>query len=474
MKSKFIIVFTLVISCMVTFAQRKASVVHVDKDHKIKGEPYITLPKTAVKMNMSLVEFTYSAGNGLKDLIKIQNYSCSDSLLKVQLSPLEKKYGVNPDILIKLLRQQHLTGKDDTTIYKLDKDIKTTFVSMADYDKVYKYTGIKKKALNSNLLNLVYDENGVLVSSKQTSESKIFPAILSTISGLVSIGGAIKGTDNGVAKTDTIKSNCVWICSGVAGELDGAIQKYKAGLDANLYNDKQFEESNKKKEEDVTKAFEELFYSKEIRTIPLQLAFIIPGDSNFWSANQSDTSFGLFAYDKSSQTIVLNRQLKSYILATPEDRFTVGNPTNAVKLKLSVVESKYDKVASLEKLIDMAPDKKTAVYNIPKTERFRLEKPGSKEAYIDTTLKVPQHGKVGYFNLRLSSLELTYDANGELKSFAAENKSSLDTNITGGAGAIKDIITLTKEKSEMDKLKEKADRLELEKKIRDLENDTSQ
>jgi hypothetical protein len=427
-------------------------------------------------MNLSLAEFSYSIGDKLDSLIDIKDYSLHDTVLKPKLKILEKKYGVSADVILKLLKGKHFGKKEDTVVYKLDKEIKTSFLSMADYKKIFKYTGFKRSGLNSNLLNLQYDENGVLVSSKQTSESKLFPTIINTLTGLTSVASALimgpTAADAVAIKKDTgiVKINLQY-----ASELDKSIDAYSKMIAGNFYTDKHFEERKKKAEEDVAKAFADLFYSKEVKLIPLQITFIIPeGDKNV-PATDAEKVFKLFYYDKATQEIVLNKELKDYLLVTPSDRFRFESKLDkTVNIRLSAVEKQYDKAGSLSELIDLPEGRKTAVYNIPKSERFRLEKPGSKESYIDTTIKVPQHGGIGYYALKLSSLELTYDANGELKSIAAEKKSATDTNVSSGAGALKEIVTLAKGKSEIDELTEKATILELEKKIRDLEKDPDQ
>ena len=59
--------------------------------NEISGEPYIILPQMAVKYNFSLVEFKYSKGDKLKDLVTITNPKCKDDDIKKELKILEKK-----------------------------------------------------------------------------------------------------------------------------------------------------------------------------------------------------------------------------------------------------------------------------------------------------------------------------------------------------------------------------------------------
>lgn len=472
MKLQLNILLFLLFSVTISLAQRRAAIEHVNTGNKIKGEPYLILPKTAVRMEFSLFAYTYKAGSRLKDLVKLNDTACSDDKLKKELNILEKRYDINLDVLIKLLRQQKIKKDSNSLIvYKFDTDIKTSFISMADYDKVYKYIRIRKRALNSNLLNLQYDENGVLVSSKQTSESKVFPAILNTISGLVSIGGAIRGSGASTMGITNIDSPCVTINKDLLKELDSVILDYNTSSKNYFIVANQFEDFNKKSQEAISKLMEKLFYSKEVELTPLQITFAIPGGENDGPTLGVEKSFDLFSFDITTHQVIVNPAYQKNILFTPSDRFKYGTVKDPVKIILSTVESPYDKSVNMTSLMEFGQRKKTAVYNIPKTERFRLQSSGSTSAYIDTTIKVPQHGPIGYFSIRLNSLELTYDSNGELKSIAAENKSSADTNISSGAAVLKEVITFAKGKSEMDLLKEKADKLELEKKIRDLEND---
>lgn len=473
MKQLTTLLFCLLTTPILLLSQRKVALEKVTTSNKIDNEPYILLPKTAARMNMTLGEFTYTAGDKLTSLITIKDYKCDNEKIKKELSYLETKYGVNTDAIIKLLREIHSGREGEVVVMKLDKQVSTSFIAVADYDKLYKYTGIKSKALNSSLLNLVYDENGVLVSSKQTSESKVFPAIMNTLSGLVGIAGALKGaTDKNTDRN--IDTSCVKINFSVAEKLDSLVTAYNAALKGSYFTQKQFEEAMKKEEEYLSKEFEELFYGKVTRLIPLQLTFILPGSEKDGPVAGTDKSFDLFAWDKTKQKVILNSNLKEHFLFTPFDRFDFGKPVNPVSVALSAVEKAYNKADAMESFMGKVPEKTTAVYNIPRSERFRLNKPTGNEAYIDTTIKVPQHGRLGYYSMRLSSLELTYDTNGELKSITAESKSSMDTNISSAGTLAKDIITMAKGKSEMDLLKEKADRLELEKKIRDLEKDPDQ
>lgn len=451
-------------------AQRRASLEKVDKKNPINGSPFIILPKTAIKLDFAMVEFHYTIGDKLRDLIPITDKKCKEEDIKKELKGLEQKYGVNAGILAKLLMDPKY-DKDELVVNKLDKDIKTSFISMADYDKVYKYIRLKS-LFNSSLLNLVYDENGVLVSSKRTDESKLVPTILSTLSGIAGIAGAVaKSANDNPLGTLGQGNKCISINTALLQKLDDLLEKYNSFLTAaDIYNDKQFEAGSKKLEEDITKSIAELFYSKEVKITPMRMLFAIPKDEN--PKDGSSKKIELFEYDNVNHQIKYNKAYVKYISVSPSTKFVEEATITSAKaytIELSEVQELYDRNASLSAFIGSEPEKKTAVFNIPKSEQFQLLKPGGKESYIDTTIKIPQHGSVGYLSLRLSSIELTYDTNGELKSMIAESKSSIDGSVTSGTTGIKELVTAFKGKTETEKLEEKAKMLELLKKIKDLE-----
>lgn len=478
MKAKLLLLLMCIAFFEPLIAQRRAQIEKVTDQNKIQGEPYIILPKTAARFTISLATFKYTAGDELNNLIQIRNTgNCSPERMKAELQIFEKKYGVSSDVLIKFFTSRTFTK--EVTSNKIDPEIKTSFVSVADYDKVYKYTGIKRSLMNSRLLNLQYDENGLLVSSKQTNESKLLPFIFNTLSGITSLATVLKrsgGDDGGAAASPQVIGNansCFTINLSCTKKLDDAIEAYNTWLStSNYYVDKNFEEAKKKKEEEIAKAYEELFFSKEITITPIQLTFVIPGKEAD-GPNNNSKNFVLFSFDKAKNILLINDAYKEHIMAFPQDKVDfkpVDSLTKPYTVSLSSVGTAFDRGTALSSKMGEPEGKKTAVYNVPRSERFRLQNSGDKEtAAIDTIIKVPQHGPLGYFNLRLSSLELTYDANGELKSFAAETKSAIDERVTTGTGVMKEIVTFAKGKSEIDVLKEKADRLELEKKIRDLE-----
>lgn len=453
----------LLLSSFHAIAQRRASIEKVSSSNKIDGAPIIILPKTAVKFSFAMVEFDYTRGDRFTDLVKLTGAKCTEDDIKKELMVLEKRYGVSAAVMAKMLKD----NKEELKISKLDKDITTSFLSMADYDKIYKYIKLKSP-LNSSLLNLVYDENGVLVSSKRTDESKLVPAIMSTLSAVAGIAGAIPKSVGAVGAQET--NSCTKIDLKMLKKLDDQLDAYHTFLTADdIYNDKQVEAGSKKFEEDIAKSIGELFYSKEVTITPIRIILSIPNDKN---PKGKKETIELFQYDKVNHKVQYNSAYAKYLSVSPtslvEEAKTIDSK-EAYTIELSEVPAIFDRNASLSTLMGNEPDKKTAVFNIPKTEQFRFLKPGGKASYIDTTIKVPQHGSVGYLSLRLSSLELTYDTNGELKSMIAEKKSSVDTGITTGATTAKELIGAFRGQTETEKLEEKAKMLELLKKIKDLE-----
>jgi hypothetical protein len=366
-------------------------------------------------------------------------------------------------------------SKDEEEIktVKIDKDVKTSFVSVADYTKVYKYK--KPGAFNSSLLNLEYDNNGVLISSKATDESKVVPFIISSISGIASIitAGKAKALIPAVDDGKDIVGQCLTISKKELHGIDDIIAEYSNyNKNSIAPTEKQFVTGKAKYEEEILKEFSELFYAKEIRMIPAELIFIIPESMN--PTTKTYTSINLFSLEKGK--IKINDSYKEFYLYTPDDRFEPTDTfTNPYKLQTAIVSAKFDRNESLASFLGAAPNKITAVYNIPKTERVRIQKPTVTETLIDTSIKIPQHGVLGYYSMKLSTADLTYDANGELKKISLERKSVLDASATSAGTAAKDMVTALKkekDKTELELLDDQAKKLELLKKIHDLEHAT--
>lgn len=472
-KQALLAIISLFVITNFSYSQRRASIEKVDANHKANGSPIIILPQTAVKFDFAMVEFSYTIGSKLRKLITLTG-SPSEQQIKSDLKDIEKRYGVNAGILAKLLHDQSYDETKELKISKLDKDIKTSFVSMADYSKVYRYTKLNS-LMSSSLLNLVYDENGVLVSSKRTDESKLIPTIISTLSGIAGIAGAVPRSAGMVPAVNINEGKThVKIDSDMLSKLDEYIDKYRNFLTADaIYNEKQMEMGNKKFEEDIQKTMGELFYSKDVTITPLRIQLIIPSDTS--PTSERTLKYELFEYNNQTHKIKYNNALKDFMVVSPKTKFEGTDAiatASAYQIELSVIPEKFDRYASLASFIGYEPDKKTAVFNIPKSERFRFLKPGGTESYIDSVIKMPQHGSVAFLSQRLSSIELTYDANGELKSMIAESKSGFDTNVSGITTGIKDLVTGFKneKKTELQLLEEKAKMLELLKKINELES----
>lgn len=473
MKIKPILLLVLLLFTISSIAQRRVRIRHVDANNMIEGQPYIILPKAAVKIKVSIIEFSYTIGDLLRKYVTIDTKNCTEEQIKKALAPLSDEYDVSTDVLFRLLNRDPKSDKEELKIYKMDRDVKMSVLSVLDPNKIYKYIRLKSP-LNSGLLSLEYDENGILISSKQTDEPKLLPAIFSAVTGLAGIITAAKNASAPVvAKTDDKAGGCVLVKHTMEDELDKAIVAYNNYVTASvsIFTEKQFEKGREKMEEAMNKQLSKLFYSKTTRIIPVEMTFVIPVAD---PKNPSD-EFQMFEFDKVTGKLNYLKNNAQDFLLTPKDRFKeASNLSNPVILKLSEIPKGFNKAAMLSNLVK-APDKLTVVYNIPQSMRAELLRPKSTEAYMDTIIKIPQRGAVGYFSMRPSNLELTYDNNGELRKITAERTSVLD-QVGPGLTSAKDFITATKkeEKTELELLKEKADLFETLKKIRDLEKEDDQ
>lgn len=471
MKLKLLFFTFSLLVCSVTIAQKKNALKPFNSpNQKINEGPLITLPQVAVKVNISIVEFTYKEGKNLRTLL---TNNCGDAVsLKKSLEGLEKKYDINTDIVTEMLLRNETEKEKEIKKFKLDKDIKNSFISMADYTKMYRYR--KAKAVNSNLLNLEYDENGVLIASKFTDESKLIPGIFSVISGAASIIGA--GKSSALAPSDSINitnnSTCLTIHPDELAEVNHWISELDNHLGNVAYSiEKPYLNKKTKCEEEIVSAFELAFYKKETRVIPVEIIYLIPREDSSTESTAFNTH--LFSFDSNIGKIKINNSKKNFYLYTPSDRIIKENAlTNPYILEVSNIPDLFDRNASLAPHLASSPSKITAVFNIPKRERIRLKKPLVEESVFDTIVKVPQHGSLGYYSMRLSTSDLTYDTNGEIKKLSIEKKSVLDTSVGSGATAISELITATKKEkaqTEMEILEVQVKKLELLKKLKELE-----
>jgi hypothetical protein len=472
MKSnKYLLLCLLTLFCFAGLSQRRSFLTQVSTNNPINGAPFLILPKAAIKLNFSLVEFTYARGEKLKNLITVKKTGGTDEELKKDLKFLEKEYDINTEVIIKMIRPG--AGQEEVKITKMDKDIKTSFVSLANYNRIFKYT--KASGINNSSLNLEYDANGILISSKVTDESRLLPTIFSAVSGFASIATAAKAKSATFADETAlpvITGTYLDINRSETKKLDELIESLNAHLKGtNTFTEKQFLAGKEKREQDIAKEFAELFYAKEVKIIPMEIIFSIP-DNKTPSDPINYTNMELFFFQNNK--IKINDAYKDNYLVSPQDRFEfVNSLSKPYTLQLATVPAAFDKSQGLSGITGTASSKITAVYNIPKTERIRLQKPAVTEALFDTAIKIPQHGPIGYYSMRLSTVDLAYDNNGEIKKLSFDKKSVFDATLTQGATSIKDVVTAfkkEKEKTELELLTEQATKLELLKKIHDLEH----
>ena len=473
---KLISIALIAITCFTTQAQKKAVLEMVNRAPKSNHQlPVIILPQMALKLNMAIVEYTYTRGDLLNETIKISNGADPACIAKA-LAPLAELYELNPNILASFLKSN--TQKTFVT-YKLDKDFKHAFVPMADYDKIFRYKS--PKAVNTSLLNLEYDDNGVLLNAKASYESKLIPGLISVVSGIAGIKSSLRGAGFTGTGTDTTKvlqsKECtITIKLESLNNINDLLKKNDELISNTGYSiEKPFLLYKEKLEEKIKAELEKLFYKKEVKVIPVELTYLIPKDKATIPVGNKPYEIKLFSFDKNNGKIILNKTalVTNNLLYTPFNRVdSADNIENAYTLQLRMVPQVHDPYEGLGKYSVDTPSKITAVFNIPRREGVSLLKPGGNDIVFDTIVKIPQHGKLGFYSARLSTIDLTYDQFGVIKKSSLERKSAFDTNIASGGTAAKDFTAAMKkpdEKTELEKLEEQAKKLELLKKIKDLE-----
>jgi hypothetical protein len=409
------------------------------KISQVNGEPYYILPKAVLKASIQVSKTTYK---------KTGNYKVySDDQFKL----LKRLYGVDKEIYNTL---KGSTRKNDTATYVrykiLEDSIRISVLARPDFTKIF-YTESRKRWNKNKSVTMTLGEDGIGMDGESFTEDKTTDLIIKGVSTLASVAGAFRGGSNNIApNVSTIKIS----------ELDEILEAIE-NLNNSPSNFDIYKDLKAGLEKKYTRVFAEYFYS-EVKQIKTTNALYEPAQGI-----QPNNSFAFFSFNESSGKIDFSDQLKGSFWASDIVLSTLPAKSYFINF-ISVADNIYPYIAA-------SPQTPTGfAYNIPARFELKLSSP-TKETIIDSFIKIPQLGILGYINSGKKKLSYSLDPiTGELKKVTLSSTSIATEQIAAAGVSAIELIKMAKGDSQATKLDNEVKMLENQKKKRDLQKELEQ
>ncbi len=422
------------------FSAMSQTFVNVDSANKINGKPYYVLPKTCFQIQVLTQTSTLSQGSyrePIKDSAIIQH--------------LKLKYGFDIEKYNKVYNINPKSKKVRTTEIMTDS-IKITTLPMADLTKIYT-ADASSKWYKTQSQNFKFGTDGLLKSGETTVENKLFDIITKTISSVASIASATKGSNLMSTPTgipDELKAKLK--------DLDDILREYdKLTIQTDLAIYKELKSGIDKK---YNAAFSALFYGEKKETKK--------HTSYYCPKSDIKVPITIKLFQLSGDTLHFNNEYGSQIF---------GADIKSAKI---VDSAEYFQIVFEdfnENISDLVDDQRSKsgglAYNLPRKVSYKLQKRlvnGNPVSLQSEYVKVAQWGVVGRINThKKNKLSYTLDPNtGELVEITVASNAITTDQVGSATTAITDVINAAKPADPDDELEKTVKRLENQKKLREL------
>ncbi len=417
--------FSLTLACAQSYRQLSGG-------SQIAGEQAYILPKASFVVEIPVTTTILSR--------KANYISFSPQQFKV----LQRKYGLDP------AKYKLLEDKETFSTNTVGEDaIKLKMIAVPDYEKVFYI--VSGSGWNKNQsVSFTYGTDGILTDGEASLENKTFDIVVKGMSGVVNIiGNLIKGSGNAISISEVEdKDNLNF------EELDKALQDFNKLQNVNNYDI--YKDMKADYEKRYAAAFAEIFYSEKKNISTIKIIYTPKKETRqnidipFFDTDDQ----GKISFDAALQGELWGKEIYFSNLTK--------NNTYHLKFKPAAEQQSacFRNRSSLEEGF---------AFNIPQKVELQLSDPADKIAYTEI-FKVPQFGIIGYVN-NIKRAKLIYSLDpltGELKKLSIGGKAILVDQVGNAASAITNATSTFKGESSDSQLDKEVNRLENEKKKRDL------
>lgn len=404
----------------------------LNSGQKINGQQSYVLPKGMFLIEVQTSTITYKKGAKLDGL-------AFD--ITTDLPILEKKYGINPDVVKKIFK----TTDTASATHSLKKDsLKLSLIPVPDYTKIF-FVDPKKKWNKNQSVTFAYTSDGILSEGESSVENKTFDLVVKGLTGAVSVLSAAYKSGGMAPTADAVKSRTT------IKDLDVALEGFDDIRSLNNYE--VYKDQKAILEKRYTSVFAEYFYSEKKKETTTKI-YYIPAHESLGTAVKD---VQLFSFD--SGKIILNTLLKDMMWA----KKAVFGPLGAEVYKLSYVAAPDQQIVHFEQRGNGATG---FAFNIPAKVEAKIS--DGSNVYFDDFFKVPQFGILGYTKTNKHKVSFSLDPFGELKTLSITGNAITGDQIGATNTAATDLSKFLRPEGAPTKLESEVKRLENEKKRRDL------
>lgn len=412
-------------------------VTHVSSTELINGDHYYALPKTAIVMDFTVKKTTYTKGKNFVTQFFTDAAHFDSTVFRV--------FGVDPKIYA------HLQKEKVKEEFELG-DVKISAAARRDKDKIFKIDG-SRKFLRHNSMTFTYGDDGILLSGELSSEGQVFDAVVKGLSGIASIVGA---AFRGPTASKTPAKPFTEDLENLEKLLDSYDDYLMNNTNANfeVYKDKKAIMTDR-----ITAEFSRLFYKIKTRTSTVSIAYIPDAADSKVTTDQV-----IFKFDDSNGKLIINLDISNKVKVLTAYDYSTSSIKDGHTISITPDAEVLSGFFTSRKDSD-----KGFAYNVsvPSTVVYKSGKVKKDVQYF----KIAQYGVVSYINPKQKKTAFELDPlTGDLKKITAETASITGDNVTSAATSATDVIKLIKGDDEKTKLQNKFDKLELKKKIKDLED----